>query len=121
MHHDVVSHERTGLEARAALHGDERGVEHTVARHRPAPVLLVGEHPEPAELGGGSAVRNVVVRLAVGAAPHGREGMFGLHEAHRCVDEHRLLVGRCRHQVDGHGRSIDVDVSAGNGPLDRES
>ena len=74
VHDDVVAHERTRLQPRTALGRDERGVEQAVARHRTAPVRLVGEHAEPAELGGGVPVGLVVVRLAVGAAPDGREG-----------------------------------------------
>ena len=60
-HHGVAG-ERSRLQAGPPLGGEHGGVEHAVARGRPATVGLVGEQAEPAELGRGGAVADVGAR-----------------------------------------------------------
>ena len=75
--HDVVPDERSRLQARPSLGGDERGVEHAVARHGPAAARRVAEQAEPAQFGGRETVGRIVVGPAVGALAHRGHRVFG--------------------------------------------
>ena len=87
----VGGDERAGLEEAPALLGDDRSVDHAVARHRPAAELLGNQHGEPTQLRGLAPVVGPRVGVLVGELADLRERARGLDEARGRV-AHQLLI-----------------------------